>query len=73
MSNTQLSQIKSQLTQKEADALKEAISVIWLNDRSDYINGLWDVIRAIIGHDIVSNDDISTDQLYKAFVPQEDE
>lgn len=37
------------LTDKERKALEEAISVIYLNDSSDYINGLWGVVTAIIG------------------------
>jgi transcriptional regulator with XRE-family HTH domain len=46
----------NELTYKEKKALEEALSVLWLEDSSDYINGLWGVIKAILGDDIVSSD-----------------
>lgn len=45
-----------ELTDKEKKALEEAMTVLWLDDRSDYINGLWSVIRAILGDDAVNNE-----------------
>lgn len=37
------------LTEREKEALKEALMVIYLDDNSDYLNGLWGVVKAIIG------------------------
>ncbi len=47
------------LTDKEAAALEEAMAVIYLNDSSDYLNGLWGVIRAILGDHIIDNEGFS--------------
>ncbi len=47
------------LTDKEVAALEEAMSVIYLNDSSDYLNGLWGVIRAILGDHIIDNEGFS--------------
>jgi transcriptional regulator with XRE-family HTH domain len=44
------------LSDKEKKALKEAMSVLWLKDSSDYIKGLWGVVNAIIGEEIVQNE-----------------
>lgn len=48
-SNDEVSKAISQLTEKERNALKEAVLVLYLADSSDYINGLWEVVRAIMG------------------------
>jgi transcriptional regulator with XRE-family HTH domain len=44
------------LSEREKLALNEAISVLYLNDRSDYLNGLWAVVRAIVGDSVVENE-----------------
>lgn len=55
----------TELTQKEMKALRVATTVLWLNDRSDYINGLWDVLRAILGDDRVDDEKFNLDDLQK--------
>jgi len=50
--NDEVSKELSLLTEKERKALKEAVLVLYLADSSDYINGLWDVVRAIIGEKV---------------------
>lgn len=55
--------IINSLTEREKQALDEAVSVIYLNDSSDYINGLWGVVRAIVGSDIVRNEGFSIKDL----------
>jgi hypothetical protein len=59
----------SDLTKKEKNALKEAVTVLYLNDRSDYINGLWDVVRAIIGEK-VDDEDFNLKTLLHALDPE---
>jgi transcriptional regulator with XRE-family HTH domain len=44
------------LSEREILALNEAVSVLYLNDNSDYINGLWGVVKAIIGDNVVENE-----------------
>lgn len=44
------------LTEKEREVLKEAVSVLWFNDSSDYVNALWDIIRVLMGSDIELDD-----------------
>lgn len=56
MEKHELKKTLAGLTEKEREALKEAVSVLWLNDRSDYINGLWDIIRILMGTDIDINE-----------------
>lgn len=51
----------SLLTEKEKLALRESLQVIYLDDKSDYINGLWDVIRAIIG-DQMDEDEFNVEE-----------
>ena len=48
--------ILKSLTVKETAALEEAMSVLYLNDRSDYLNGLWRVVKAIVGDNVVNSD-----------------
>lgn len=48
MEKHELEKTLAGLTEKEREALKEAVRVLWLNDRSDYINGLWDIIRILM-------------------------
>lgn len=55
MEKREVEEILAGLTEKEREALKEAVTVLWLNDRSDYINGLWDIIRILMGTDIDIN------------------
>lgn len=62
-------EMKKSLTEKELEALNHAVSVIWLNDNSDYLNGLWDIIRTIIGDDLFNDEDFSNDVLYKVLRP----
>lgn len=52
MKENEIFKMLQDLTDKEREALKEAITVIYLADKSDYINGLWGVVTAIIGDDI---------------------
>lgn len=61
-----INQVLTTLTDKERNALSQAISVLWLNDSSDYMNGLWDVIRAIIGSDTLDDDSFDLNTWYKA-------
>lgn len=61
--------IVEELTDKERNALKEAVSVLYLNDSSDYINGLWDVVRAIVGEK-VEDDDFSLEKWLNALDPE---
>ena len=61
LSSSQLSELCSitmlnELSDKEKKALEEAISVLYFNDSSDYITGLWAVVRAILGNDVVHNE-----------------
>lgn len=49
MDKNQVEQVIDGLTPKERAALDEAISVIYFTDSADYINGLWGVVRAILG------------------------
>jgi hypothetical protein len=60
------------LTEKEKEALKAAASVIYLNDRSDYINGLWDVIKAIVGDKLYEDDEFGVEKIVK-ILDQEEE
>lgn len=60
MSNP-IKEVLSTLSGREKRALKEAVSVIYLNDSSDYINGLWGVIDALIGDYL--DDEYSVDEL----------
>jgi transcriptional regulator with XRE-family HTH domain len=46
----------NELTDKEKNALCEAMKVLYLDDDSDYINGLWGVVKAILGNDVVENE-----------------
>lgn len=59
-----ISKMANSLTDKERKALYAAISVLWLNDSSDYINGLWEVVRAIVGDEIFDNDDFNINTMY---------
>ncbi|MFE8701080.1 hypothetical protein ACFYKX_10785 [Cytobacillus sp. FJAT-54145] len=68
-----LSNMVNTLTEKEKQALTEAVSVIWLNDKSDYLNGLWDVIRVLVGEDLFHHKDWDINQLYKVLKPRETE
>src|SRR6185312_3749392 len=43
--------ILEHLSDKEKLSLDKAVSVLYFNDSSDYVNGLWDVVRAILGED----------------------
>lgn len=51
--------ILDQFTSRELAALNAALSVIHLNDSSDYINGLWDVLRALLGNDVLDAESFS--------------
>lgn len=44
------------LSVREKEALRAATSVLYLNDSTDYINGLWDVVRALVGDNVVENE-----------------
>lgn len=69
MSNP-IKEVLSTLSGREKRALKEAVSVIYLNDRSDYINGLWGVIEALIGDYL--DDEYSVDELKRILDDEED-
>ena len=71
LEENQLTTVIESLTEKERNALKAAISVIWLNDRSDYLNGLWDVVRAILGSECVDDEDIPTRTIVDVVKPFE--
>lgn len=51
------------LTDREKSALNEAVAVLYLNDSSDYVTGLWAVVRAIIGDNIVGNEGFNIREL----------
>lgn len=70
MKKSRIDNVLITLSKKERDALKESVDVIWLNDGSDYLNGLWGVIRAILGDDFYYNHfdetkENSFDELYQ--------
>lgn len=44
------------LSEREKKALEEAMTVLYLGDNSDYVNGLWGVIKAVLGNDLVENE-----------------
>jgi hypothetical protein len=72
MDNDKVLEMANTLTEKEKNALKEAISVIWLDDSSDYLNGLWDVVRVIIGSEIIDDDDFNLKVLIDILTPFSD-
>lgn len=41
-----------ELSDKEREALKSAVSTIYLEDKSDYIKGLWEIVTIIIGDNL---------------------
>lgn len=43
------------LTDREKEILTEVIHVIWLDDRSDYIDCLWTVIKILLGDKTVES------------------
>lgn len=49
----------NQLSEREKQAINAALAVIHLNDSSDYINGLWEVLRALLGENIVEDNSFS--------------
>jgi hypothetical protein len=69
MDKNSLTELIESLTERERNALKEAISVIWLDDSSDYLNGLWDVVRIIVGSEIVDDEDFNLNQLIDKLTP----
>lgn len=44
------------LSDKERATVSEAYNTYRFTDSSDYLGGLWNVVKAIVGHDIVNND-----------------
>lgn len=48
--------VLNSLSPREKEALSHAAVVLYLNDRSDYLNGLWNVVRTLIGENIVENE-----------------
>ena len=50
------------LSEREINAINAILSVIHLGDSSDYINGLWDALRALIGDSIVDNEGFDVKQ-----------
>jgi hypothetical protein len=52
MEKSEIENIIVDLTLKEKNALREAISPIYFSDSADYIRGLWNVVIALIGEDI---------------------
>ncbi|WPS85519.1 hypothetical protein SMD22_00225 (plasmid) [Brevibacillus halotolerans] len=59
MSLEKINSIISSLSQKEKEALKEAIAPIYFEDRADYIRGLWNVVNVLIG-DKIDMDEVNT-------------
>lgn len=55
------------LSEREFEAVKAVLTVLYLDDSSDYINGLWEVLIAILGHEVVRNDSFSVDDWFKHF------
>lgn len=51
------------LSEREKLALNNAVSVLCLKDSSDYINGLWEVVKAIIGDSVVQNEGFNIREL----------
>lgn len=69
LSSSQLNELCSitvlnELSDKEKEALKEAISVLYFNDSSDYIGGLWSVVRAILGYEITNNEGFNVEDWF---------
>lgn len=61
----QIKELIKNSTAKEKMALKESVTVLYLSDSSDYINGLYDVVKAIVGEDMFYSDDFNVDDVYK--------
>ena len=52
------------LSERERSALEPAVSAIYFTDSSDYLSGLWDVVSAIVGNNIVRNEGFDIRGLY---------
>lgn len=52
MKRAKMELILNGLTEKEKNALKEALSPIYFSDSADYIRGLWNVVQALIGDQV---------------------
>lgn len=49
MMNNSIKEKLSALSNRELQALNESVSVLYFNDSSDYVNGLWGVVDALLG------------------------
>lgn len=58
------------LSSREKSALSEAVSAIYFNDSSDYLNGLWGVVRELVGHNVVINEGFEVENLYDLLNPE---
>lgn len=54
------------LSEREKLILEEVVSVIYFNDSSDYIRGLWSVMRIILGENMIDSDGFDINELYKS-------
>ena len=50
------------LTDKEKKVLDPIVTVLYLNDSSDYINGLWEALDEIL--ELKHDDDVNIDKLF---------
>lgn len=64
-----LTEIIQSLTKKEQEALKAAVSVLYFEDSSDYANGLWEVVRAIIGNELVDDENFHINKVRDILCP----
>jgi hypothetical protein len=62
--NSKINSIISTLTEKEKNALKEAVAPIYFKDSADYIRGLWNVVNVLIGDKVDMDQFNPKDWLY---------
>lgn len=71
MDKTKILEMVNSLTEKERKALNEAVSVLWLSDSSDYINGLWDIVQTIVGDEIYHDEQFTLNSVIDVLDPFE--
>jgi transcriptional regulator with XRE-family HTH domain len=68
----ELEQFLSNFSEKEKEILDNVISPIYFSDSSDYLTGLWGVVRVLFeGISEIKNDDIK--KIYHILHPEENE